>query len=242
MKYKILLFLFITSCVPISQKSNIKLFESKGFAYVYDPLDISKKIINKKFNNENLEIGHNILKVGSKIKISNTYNKKFIILNVTKKTKYPIFYKILITQKVAEKLDLDSNFPFIEIEEIKANKSFIAEKAITHKDEERVSSSAPVDKIKIANISIEKKSKTQKKKLFSIIIAEFYSKESANLLSTKLKKDLSSINQKSFKITKKNNNNYELSTGPYNAIKYLKNDYIDLYNAGFEELDIKIYE
>ena len=241
MKFKILLLLFLTSCIPTSNNSNIQLFESKGFAYIYDPLDVSKKIVNKKFDNEKLEIGHNILKVGSRVKILNTYNKEFIILRVTKKTKYPVFYKILITKKVAAKLNLDEKFPLIEIQEIKFNKSFIAKKAVTHKDEQRVSNSAPVDKVKIDNISAEKETKIQKKKSFSIIIAEFYSKESAVFLSTRLKKELFTINPKSFKIIKKNNN-YELSAGPYNTIKYLKNDYIELYNAGFEELDLKIYE
>ena len=242
MKFKILFLFLLISCAPLKQNQNTTLYESKGFAYLYNQNDFDKKFIKKRFNNENFEIGHNFLNTGSKIKVINTSNKKFIILKVKKRVQYPSFYKILITEKVADKLELDRNLPLVEIYEIRSNKSFIAEKATTHKEEQRVSNTAPVDKVKIDNISTIKKSKIFLKKKFSIIIAEFYTQESAIFLREKLKKNIPEISSKSFKIIKKNKVNYELSAGPYNTIKSLKNDYIKLNNLGFEELDVKIYE
>ena len=41
--------------------------------------------------------------------------------------------------------------PFIEIQEKSKNKSFVAEKAVTHSDEKKVSDKAPVTKVKIIN-------------------------------------------------------------------------------------------
>ena len=69
------------------------------------------------------------------IKISNPKNKKNIVLKNVKRIKYPDFYKALITQPVAEKLNLDLDLPLIEIIEIKKNKSFVAEKAKIYSEE-----------------------------------------------------------------------------------------------------------
>ena len=37
-------------------------------------------------------------------------------------------------------------------------------------------------------------------------------------------------------------NTFQLISGPYNTINLLKNDYIELKNYGFEDLEIKINE
>ena len=68
-------------------------------AYIYNETDYQNKIINKKFNRYELEIGHSSLKAGSTIKIINPENKKFVILKRIK-CKIPEFYKILITEYV----------------------------------------------------------------------------------------------------------------------------------------------
>ena len=44
------------------------------------------------------------------------------------------------------------------------------------------------------------------------------------------------------KIIKESNNKINLISGSYNAINLMKNDYINLKNFGFEELDIIAYE
>ena len=54
-------------------------------------------------------------------------------------------------------MNLSLKFPFVEINEIKSNKSFVAKKAITDIDEKQIANKAPIEKININNISSEKK-------------------------------------------------------------------------------------
>ena len=124
---------------------------------------------------------------------------------------------------------------------MKKNKSFIAKKGNTQIEERKIANKAPVEKISINNISNEVKLTISKQRKFSIIIAEFYSKESAKNLMKKLQLT-TAINSKLIYIREKNKKNYELLMGPYSAVKSLKNDYIALNESGFEDLDIKINE
>ena len=188
MKYKLLIiFIFITSCASnISNNRNVKTYESKGFAYIYNEADYSNKLISTKVDNTQMLVYHNNLKKGSIVKLLNPDNKKSVILKVAKKSKYPEFYKIMITETVANKLSLSLEIPFIEIQEIKKNKSFVAKKAKTFNEEKKISNTAPVTKVKIDNISTIKKSKSKKIKKFAIIIGEFSSIDSVNLLKKRL--------------------------------------------------------
>ena len=68
-----------------------------------------------------------------------------MLLKNIKRIKYPDFYKILITTPVAKNLNLNKEFPILEITEIKKNKSFIAEKAKIFNEEKKISTKAPVD-------------------------------------------------------------------------------------------------
>ena len=70
-------------------------------------------------NNEKLQISHQNLKTGTLLKISNPKNKESIVLKNIKRIKYPEFYKVLITEPVAEKLNIDKNLPILEIFEIR---------------------------------------------------------------------------------------------------------------------------
>ena len=47
-----------------------------------------------------------------------------------------------------------------------------------------------------------------------------------------------SYDNKKIMIQKKNSKEIQLISGPYKSINLLKNDYIELRNFGFEELDI----
>ena len=60
----------------------------------------------------------------------------------------------------SNKLNIEQKLPFVEILEIKKNKSFVAQKAKIFKEEKKISSNAPVTSVKISNIS---KNKTRKK-------------------------------------------------------------------------------
>ena len=233
MKYKIIFLFFLTSCINNTYTNNNNFtYSAKGFAYVesqsFDSLE------NFFF------VSHNKLKLGTKLRISNPVNKKSIETIVKKKVKYEEFYKVLISIKIAEKLKLDLNFPYVEITEIKTNKSFIAKKAVTENVEKKIANKAPVTKININNLAKIKKIKKIKPKNYSILVAEFYSLESAELLKKRLVSILYNSNYRLIYINAKNNKSYELLMGPYNTINKLKNDYIILSDSNFEDLDIKI--
>ena len=243
-KYLSVLLSFITFSCSAGFNANINKnsFSSSGFAYLYDDEDYLKKIISKRFKNDEMQVAHNRLKPGTLVKIINPENKKTIILKTKKKIDYPKFYQILITEPVFNKLQLNIETPYVEIQELKKNKSFIAGQANTHIDERKVSSKAPVTSVKIDNISKNKTFNNAKSKNFLIIIAEFYSQKSAKSLRDKLNSEV--LNKGNYKvlIKKKNKNSFELVLGPYKAVNSLKNDYIALIDYGFEDLDIIINE
>tara|TARA_B100001093_G_C26566913_1_gene901204 strand:+ start:123 stop:851 length:729 start_codon:yes stop_codon:yes gene_type:complete len=241
MKFNFFLIFLLTACVannlPDSKRSS---YSSNGFAYVYSDSDYKNKITSKKFENSELLIGHSILKTGTIVKILNPINNKFVKLKIKKKTKYPDFYTVLITQKTANVLDLNLDVPYVEIYELKKNKSFIAGKAETFNEERNVHNKAPVTSVKIDNISTNKSKKIKKINKFSIVIANFYNKKNAILLKNKLTQELTNFGNKNLSIINKGINNFELVSGTYNTVNSLKNDYIVLKKYGFEELDIKI--
>ena len=210
-------------------------YTASGFAYISQNQTLESNI-------NNFFISHNKLRVGTKIKIINPNNKKSLELIVKKKIKYDNFYKILISKNVAEELNLSLEFPYVEINEIKPNKSFIAKKAITDVEEKKIANRAPVQKININNISKEKKTVKKNVKAYSILVAEFYNLSSAKLLKDKLKLILKDSNYQLIYINKKSEKKYDLLMGPYNTINKLKNDYIVLSDSNFEDLDIKINE
>ena len=110
-------------------------------------------------NNNEMQISHQHLKFGTLIKIINPKNKESIVLKNNKRIRYPDFYKIIITEPVAKKLNLKLNLPILEISEIKKNKSFVAKKAKIYSEEKNIPSKAPVASVQISNIS---KNKTKK--------------------------------------------------------------------------------
>ena len=245
MKFKIFTCLFfLVSCSPHYTKlDNRKPYNSKGFAYIYNQNDYQNKIIKSKLNNEILQISHKDLKTGTLIKLINPKTKKSLVLKNTKKSKYPDFYKILITKPVAEKLKIDIDLPLVEVLELKKNKSFIAEKAKIYQEEKKISSKAPIASVQISNISKKKNiSRNAKGKSVYILIASFYTNEAANLLRQRITEEISSYDNKKLKIRKINNKEFEVLSGPYKSINLVKNDYINLKNFGFEELDIFINE
>ena len=244
MKYKILiLFFLLYSCASLSPTNkNQKLFSSKGFAYIYSEDDYLNKIIKKKFNNNEFFASHPSIKVGKLIKITNPENNLSIILKNSRKIKELDFYKILITKPVSNELALNKEIPFVEIQEIKKNKLFVAQKAKMFKEERSIHNKAPVEKITINNISKNIQKKTIKSKKFNIIIAQFYSIETAKTLQSKLRRELSLLNVNNIKVIAINKNNIQLLSGPYDSINLLRKDYSQIKKYGFEDLDIKINE
>ncbi len=245
MKYKTYLLLFILSaCSPQLATLNKKEpYVANGFAYIYNELDFDKKIIKGKMNNDILQVSHQNLKTGTLIKISNPKNKESLVLKNTKRIRYPEFYKVLITEAVAEELKLDNNLPILEIAEVKKNKSFIAKEAKTFNEEKKISSKAPVENIQISNISKENNQKNNKTlEQIYILLGSFYSIDTANFLKQRITKDVPKFNIKKLKIKKNNIKENLVISGPYNSINSVKNDYILLKTFGFEELDIFFHE
>jgi len=233
MKYKIILLLFLTSCIntTFTTKTNFT-YSAKGFAYIE----------NKSFDGleNNFFVSHNKLKPGTKIRITNPSNQESIEIIIQKKIQFDNFYKVLISTDVSNFLKLNSNFPYIEITEIKKNKSFIAKKAITQNIEKKIANKAPIESININNLSQERKKISVKKQSYSILVSEFYRSESADILKKRLAIILENSNYQLVYINKKSSKSYELLMGPYNTINKLKNDYSILDDSGFEDLDIKI--
>jgi hypothetical protein len=244
MRFNFLILFFLTfSCSQHYTKlDNRSLYNSTGFAYIYNEDDYKNKKIKKQLNNELLQISHKDLKIGTLIKLINPQTKESILLKNSKKIDYPDYYKILVTEPVAIKLNINYELPMIEVLEVKKNKSFIAKKAKIYQEEKKISSNAPVTSVKIANISKKKIKKSNKKKNIYIFVASFYTNEAATLLKTRIVSETPSYDIKKLIIRKKTTKEFEVLSGPYKSINLLKNDYINLKNLGFEELDITINE
>ena len=240
MKFKSILFvLFLSSCTVTSTNvSNKAPYNSKGFAYIFNEKDYSKSSI-KNFDKSQLIISHKRIRANTSIKIINPKTNDYLILKNNSKMNYPDFYKILITEKVAKKLNLNIDFPIVEILEIKKNKSFVAKKAKIFNEEKKISSNAPVTSVQISNISKNKGSKSKKNiEKFFILIGSFYANETAIFLKQRITKEIPDYDVKKLKIEKKRTKEINLISGPYSTINLMKNDYIQLREFGFEELDI----
>ena len=241
MKFKLLfsILFFLVSCTPSSKLYNKTPFNSSGFAYIYNDNDYENNLIKGKLDNTKLEISNSELKLNSLIKIINPKTKESMVLKNTKKIEYPDFYKIIITEKVAKKLNINPELPFVEISEIKKNKSFVAKKAKIFNEEKKLPSNAPVTSVEISNISKNKDfKKSQKKEEFFILIGSFSQKTVAEYLKNRIIKEIPNYNSKNLRIIKKSNKENNLLSGPYYTINLMKNDYILLKNLGFEELNI----
>ena len=241
----IILIFFLSSCTINSTKMvNRAPFNSTGFAYIYKDQDFKNKVINGRLDNTKIQISHKDLKLNAIIKITNIKTKESLVIKNYKKIRYPDFYKILITESLAKKINLDKDLPLVEIIELKKNKSFVAKKAKIFQEEKKISSNAPVTSVEISNISKNKKnanSSSKQNKIY-ILIGSFYSQDTAKFLKERIVKEFPDYNVNKLKIIKKSNKNINLISGPYNAVNLMKNDYIKLKKFGFEELDITINE
>ncbi len=244
MKYKIILLIFtITSCSNNLSIESKVAYSSKGFAYIYNKTTDEEKAIRSTLDDSKLQVSNNKLRNNALIKLINPKTKDSLILKNTRNSTYPDLYKVMITDAVAKKLKIDYDLPLIEIIEIRKNKSFVAKKAKIYNEEKNISSNAPVTSVRISNISKNKNSiKKSQKKNFNILIATFYSKETAKFLRDRIIKENPDYDNKKLKIIKKSNTESNLISGPYSTINLMKNDYILLKKFGFEELDFIINE
>ena len=75
-----------------------------------------------------------------------------------------------------------------------------------------------------------------------ILIASFYSQDTAKFLKKRIIKELPNYDIKKLKIKKKASKKINLISGPYSTINFMKNDYSLLKKFGFEDLDIVVNE
>jgi len=237
------IFLGMYSCadyqtVNEKNKKYKKYFFSSGFALIYKESLFDNKVINKKIKNEDTQVMHSLLKTNTRVKITNPINLKFIDTKIYKKAEYPKIFNVVITEKIAAILELDLNNPYVEVSEIKKNKTFIATKSNTFDEEKNVANKVPVDEIKMHDLtknSNTENTKAFKRKNFIIRVNDFYYEDSAISLKNTL------VNKTRFNniiVKKINNNKYRLTVGPFKNFNALKTAYISLNNLGFENLNI----
>ena len=188
--FSFLLIVFVYSCVSIETNSKKtskekKYFSSSGFALIYEDNLYKDKIVYKKIDNNKNQVIHNVLKVNTPIQIINPVNKKILETKIYKKSEYPKIFNIVISEKIASFLELDLNNPYVELLEIKKNKTFIAKKTNTFVEEKNVAVKAPVSEIKMDDLSSNETSTKKVKKdkdSYVLVINDFYYKESADNL------------------------------------------------------------
>ena len=236
--YSLILLLHSCADYKIKEYKDKKYYASSGFALIYDDSLYAQKTISKKLNNEKKQIMHDLLKPNTQIKIINPNNSKFIEAKISKKAKYPAIFNVVITREVANILELDIDNPYVEIFEIKKNKTFVAKETNTFAEEKKVAGKAPVDSIKMRDISSEiltSETKIKKQSNFTLVISDFYYIDSANNLKSELNKKIGPNN---FYVKKINNKKYRLYAGPFKNFNALKTIYISLNNLGFEGLNV----
>ncbi len=245
MNYKILSFFFI-SLVFLGCDQNInrgnkidinikEKYSNSGFALIYN--DNLEKI--KKMDDRSLFVYHKSLKKKSTIKITNPKNGKSLIAEVkSNRQNFSEFYNSIISKRIAEDLELNTEEPYIEIILISKDSTFIAKKSKTFEAEKKVAEKAPIDGIQIndLNKSNEKESKiTEENFSFSIKLADFYYKNTAQMMISRIKDETSIKNPKIIKLSK---TKFRVLIGPFNDIKSLKETFEELKSLKFENIEM----
>ena len=246
MNYRLIIYLlfsfFLLSCDQSLSKKTKKIelkienrYKNSGFALIYD----ENLLKIKKLEKRSLNIYHKSLKKRSKVKITNPNNGKFLIAEVkSNRVKFSNFYNSILSQRIAEELEIDFNEPFVEIILVSKDSTFIAKKTKMFEEERSVAEKAPVDTITIDNLGkSEKDKKVIKKKnfLYSIKIADFYYKDSAENMILRIKKE---TNLKNPLIKKLSQTKYRVLLGPFNDIKKLEKSFDEIKLLEFENLEI----
>ena len=212
-----------------------KRYSNTGFALIYN----SDLLNIKELENRSLDIYHNSLKKRSTVKIINPKNGKFLVAEVkSNKVKFSNFYNSILSPRIAQELDLDPIEPYIQIILVAKNSTFIAKKAKTFDEERIVAEKAPVDGIQINDlneIKVKKKKIKEKGFSYSIKVADFYYKDTAIDMMTRIKNEASVDNLSIRKLSK---TKYRVLIGPFNDIKTLRDSFEKMNYFKFENLEI----
>ena len=239
----IVFFIHLYSCadynmVKTNQDKEKVYYSSRGFALIFEDRLYKEKVISKKINNDEIRTMHNFLKKNTLIKIINPLNSKTVETKIYNNSDYPKIFNIVISQKIASILELDIDNPYIEIIEVKKNKTFIAKEGNIFDEEKNVAEKAPISEVKMDDLTKDKIKNQEisiKDDNFILVISDFYYIDSANNLKNEL---IKKMNINNISVKKINNNKYRLLVGPFKNFNALKNTYISLNNLGFELLNI----
>ena len=237
--------LFLTACQQFDDDkkvinySNYPKYSNTGFTLIYDVQLKKDNKISKKIDDRALVIFHKKIKKNSFVKITNPVNNKSIIAKViSNNAQFSDFYNSVITTRIAKELSIDLEEPYVDLVLISENSTFIAKKAKTFDEEKKVAEKAPVDGITIDNLGadISKKNKVKKHNfLYSIKIADFYYKDSAENMILRIKKE---TNLKNPVIKKLSKTKYRVLLGPFSDIKKLEQSFDEIKLLEFENLEI----
>ena len=241
----ILSIIFLSGCNQLAQNNKElnhfgdQKYSNTGFSLIYNEKLKKEKKISKKIDNRSLLIFHKKIKKNSFVKITNPTNNKSIIAEVfSNKVEFPDFYNSVITTRIADELSLNPNEPYIDLLLISKNSTFIAKKAKTFEEEKKVAEKAPVDGITIDNLgAVSKEIKKIKKQkfIYSIKIADFYYKDSAENMINRINEE---TNLKNSVIKKLSKTKYRVLLGPFNDIKNLEKSFNEMKALNFENLEI----
>ena len=179
----------------LKQIKKKEFYSSKGFALIYSAELFKQGVIAKRLNNndivdnklnhEQIIAIHSSLKKNTTIKIINPENSKVIETKIFKKAYYPMIFNIVLSKKIATILELDTDNPYVEVFEVKINKTFVAKEGNIFEEEKNVANAAPIGEIKMDDLSEEPmdvKRKFDKKNNFVLIISDFYYYDTAQNL------------------------------------------------------------
>ncbi len=215
-------------------------YTNQGFALIYNENLFNEKSISKKLDNRGLLIFHTKIRKNSFVKITNPENTKTVIAQViSNKAIFSNFYNSVITKRIVDELLLDENEPYVELSLISNKSTFVAKKAKTFDEEKNVAQKAPVDGITIDNLGTEEKKElpktTQSNFLYSIKIADFYYKDSAENMIQRIKDETKITNPVIKKLSK---TKYRVLLGPFNDIKKIQESFDEIEKLNFENLKI----
>ncbi len=215
-------------------------YTNQGFALIYGEDLFHEKKISKKMDNRGLYIFHTKIRKNSFVKITNPENTKTVIAQViSNKATFSNFYNSVITKRIADELLLNENEPYVELSLISNKSTFVAKKAKTFDEEKKVAQKAPVDGITIDNLGTEEKKELPKTNpsnfLYSIKIADFYYKNSAENMIKRIKDETDIENPI---IKKLSQTKYRVLLGPFNDIKKIQETFDEIEKLNFENLKI----
>ena len=247
MNYKILLFifLFLAACNPTNKQIKYNSFvnySNNGFTLIFNENLYREKIVSKKVDERSLIILNNTLEEGTVIKITNPLNEKYLVAQIGKSSKYPNFYNSVISQRIAEELEINPEQPYINLKTINLSSTTIANKAITYEEERNVADKAPVEGISIQDLSTDNNSsknikvKTRNYSFNYIIkIADLFFEDSALLLKKRLEEE---FNINNIHIKKMSQNTFRVYKGPFIDLDSIKNEFNNIDKLKFENIEI----